>query len=171
MRSVRVVWRGFRDLPGLIQVMLGIGLLLAPAVVTGADDRDVDTRSPTTTTTAAMVLDGYAVVATFPPNLRYVDRFVDFQRQAREANRGLWSRCGGADAPLTTTTSQALRSTPPRAGISGGGGCDPSYPGVCIPPAPPDLDCPDIPHRRFQVLPPYPHRFDGNDDDGLGCET
>ena len=48
--------------------------------------------------------------------------------------------------------------------------CDPSYPTVCIPPSPPDLDCGDILHRRFTVLPPDPHRFDGSDDDGIGCE-
>ena len=48
--------------------------------------------------------------------------------------------------------------------------CDPSYPTVCIPPPPPDLDCPDIPYRNFQVLPPDPHNFDG-DNDGIGCET
>jgi len=49
--------------------------------------------------------------------------------------------------------------------------CDPSYPTVCIPPAPPDLDCGDIPYRRFPVLAPDPHHFDGNDDDGIGCES
>lgn len=49
-------------------------------------------------------------------------------------------------------------------------GCDPSYPTVCIPPAPPDLDCGDIPFRQFTVLPPDPHRFDG-DKDGVGCES
>lgn len=48
--------------------------------------------------------------------------------------------------------------------------CDPSYPTVCIPPPPPDLDCKDIPFRRFKVLPPDPHRFDG-DHDGIGCES
>ena len=50
--------------------------------------------------------------------------------------------------------------------------CDPSYPdpGVCIPPPPPDLDCGDIPYRRFTVLPPDPHNFDG-DGDGIGCES
>ena len=47
--------------------------------------------------------------------------------------------------------------------------CDPSYPDVCIPPPPPDLDCRDIPYRRFRVLPPDPHRFD-RDRDGIGCE-
>lgn len=49
--------------------------------------------------------------------------------------------------------------------------CHPSYPTVCIPPPPPDLDCKDIPYRRFTVLPPDPHRFDGNDNDGIGCES
>ncbi|MDA1148279.1 MAG: hypothetical protein O3A76_16905, partial [Chloroflexi bacterium] len=48
--------------------------------------------------------------------------------------------------------------------------CHPSYPTVCIPPAPPDLDCGEISFRRFQVLPPDPHRFD-NDHDGIGCES
>lgn len=48
--------------------------------------------------------------------------------------------------------------------------CDPSYPSVCIPPYPPDLDCGEISHRNFVVLRPDPHGFDG-DRDGLGCET
>lgn len=49
-------------------------------------------------------------------------------------------------------------------------GCDPSYPDFCIPPPPPDLDCGDIAQKTFTVLPPDPHRFDG-DHDGIGCET
>jgi len=48
--------------------------------------------------------------------------------------------------------------------------CDPSYPTVCIPPPPPDLNCSDIPYRNFIVLPPDPHNFDGNHD-GIGCQT
>jgi hypothetical protein len=47
--------------------------------------------------------------------------------------------------------------------------CDPSYPAVCIPPPPPDLDCADVRYRNFVVRPPDPHRFDGNHD-GRGCE-
>jgi hypothetical protein len=57
--------------------------------------------------------------------------------------------------------------------VSGGGSagdCNPSYPGVCIHSAPPDLDCKDVPYRRFQVLPPDPHNFD-RDGDGIGCES
>ena len=47
--------------------------------------------------------------------------------------------------------------------------CHPSYPTLCIPPYPPDLDCGEIPHRRFTVVPPDPHGFD-RDRDGIGCE-
>lgn len=47
--------------------------------------------------------------------------------------------------------------------------CEPSYPSVCIPPPPPDLDCGEIPHRNFEVRAPDPHRFD-HDHDGVGCE-
>lgn len=52
--------------------------------------------------------------------------------------------------------------------------CDPSYPDVCISPKSVvgDLDCGDIPQfARFRVLQPDPHGFDGNDNDGLGCES
>jgi hypothetical protein len=49
--------------------------------------------------------------------------------------------------------------------------CDPSYPDVCIPPPPPDLDCGDdgVP-EDFEVLSPDPHDFD-RDNDGIGCES
>lgn len=50
------------------------------------------------------------------------------------------------------------------------GNCDPSYPTVCIPSPPPDLDCGEIYERRFQVVGSDPHRFDG-DNDGVGCES
>ena len=59
--------------------------------------------------------------------------------------------------------------TPPLPPTPEGNQCDPSYPDVCIPPYPPDLDCGDIPYKNFRVLPPDPHRFDG-DKDGIGCE-
>lgn len=76
-------------------------------------------------------------------------------------------------APVTTTTRPSTTTTKPKPSKTGGGGggnCDPSYPTVCIPPHPPDLDCGDIPHRRFRVLPPDPHGFD-RDNDGIGCES
>lgn len=48
--------------------------------------------------------------------------------------------------------------------------CSPAYPDFCIPPPPPDLDCPDIGRKNFRVLPPDPHRLD-TDHDGIGCEA
>ncbi len=57
-----------------------------------------------------------------------------------------------------------LKLKPPK-----GGNCDKSYPTVCIPSPPPDLDCGDIKFRRFQVVGNDPHHFDG-DHDGIGCE-
>jgi micrococcal nuclease len=50
-----------------------------------------------------------------------------------------------------------------------GGRCDPSYPTVCIPPPPPDLDCADVPYTNFKVVGADPHHFDGNHN-GVGCE-
>jgi len=48
--------------------------------------------------------------------------------------------------------------------------CDPSYPAICIPPYPPDLDCGEIQYSNFRVVPPDPHGFD-RDRDGTGCEV
>ncbi len=41
----------------------------------------------------ALVADGYANVATFPPNVAHVDDFLAAERAARRADRGLWSAC------------------------------------------------------------------------------
>lgn len=35
---------------------------------------------------------GYAQLLTIPPNVKYADRFVELQREAREAKRGLWGK-------------------------------------------------------------------------------
>ena len=78
---------------------------------------------------------------------------------AKAARAGLWSACSGPAPQSSATTAQPAR-----------GGCDPSYPTVCIPPPPPDLDCGDISYRRFEVRQPDPHRFDA-DHDGIGCES
>jgi micrococcal nuclease len=40
-----------------------------------------------------LVREGYALVTTFPPDVKYVDRFVAAQRDAREHDRGLWGEC------------------------------------------------------------------------------
>ena len=57
--------------------------------------------------------------------------------------------------------------------VAGGhqpGECEPSYPTICLPPPPPDLDCPEIPYTDFLVVPPDAHGLD-RDEDGIGCES
>jgi micrococcal nuclease len=95
----------------------------------------------------ALLAEGVASISTFPPDVKYVDsRYRPAQDAAQAAGRGIWASAAAGD-------------------------CDAAYPTVCIPPPPPDLDCGDITFRRFQVLPPDPHRFDLGDGDGIGCET
>lgn len=103
-----------------------------------------------------LVLRGLATVTTYPPNVKYVERFVAAQDAAQQREIGLWGRC----------------QTEPKVngGDGGSGDCDPSYPDVCIPPYPPDLDCGDVEDTNFVVKEPDPHGFDGNDD-GSGCES
>jgi micrococcal nuclease len=98
-----------------------------------------------------LVRQGFASVSTYPPNVTYVDRFLVAQRVAREQERGLWGGCQVAEDAV------------------GGRTCDSSYPDVCIPPPPPDLDCGDIALRMFRVTGLDPHNFDG-DHNGFGCE-
>jgi micrococcal nuclease len=101
---------------------------------------------------------------------RYAPQLLAAAQTARRGRRGLWGACPNAVwNPLgPATTGGGAAPTPPRAIV--GGGCDPSYPTVCIPSPPPDLDCGDIEYRRFRVVPPDPHRFDG-EGDGIGCES
>jgi micrococcal nuclease len=40
-----------------------------------------------------LVKDGFAKVATFPPDVKYMDRFRAAEKFARENNLGLWSKC------------------------------------------------------------------------------
>jgi endonuclease YncB( thermonuclease family) len=59
-----------------------------------------------------LLKEGYAQMATFPPNVRYVERFQEAQREARAASRGLWG----------LPEEQLCQQTDRGNGI--GGGCD-----------------------------------------------
>jgi micrococcal nuclease len=121
----------------------------------------------------ALVRDGSATVWFFDGDRgRYASALLAAAQSARHARRGLWGACPHAIwdpfGPATTGPGSGTDATTPRTAV--GGACDPSYPTVCIPPPPPDLDCKDIPYRRFAVRPPDPHHFDGGGD-GVGCES
>lgn len=40
-----------------------------------------------------LVKEGFAVAATFPPDVAYAERFRETQRKAMEQNKGLWKTC------------------------------------------------------------------------------
>lgn len=101
--------------------------------------------------------EGYAQVMVVPPNVRHVEPIRAAADSARREEAGLWGRSPGFGPSGTGARTDS-------------GGCDAAYPGVCIPPPPPDLDCGDVPHRGFPVRGSDPHRFDG-DRNGVGCEN
>jgi len=110
-----------------------------------------------------LVRKGLAQASTYPPDTACANYFSQTQNQAQSDQVGLWMPAPTA-APVVSGGGGS-------GGSSGGttGNCHPSYPDVCIAPPPPDFDCPQIPYSNFRVLPPDPHRFDG-DKDGIGCE-
>jgi micrococcal nuclease len=112
------------------------------------------------------------------------DQYLAAETQAKAQKLGFWNQNNPVmpwdyrrgkrsdnqpSNPTTRRTPQqpTASSSTPTASTN----CDAAYPDVCIPPSPPDLDCKDITHRNFRVLPPDPHRFDGRDNDGIGCES
>ena len=48
----------------------------------------------------ALAREGYADVLTYPPNVAHANDFVAAVRAARNANQGLWNKCGSADVPV-----------------------------------------------------------------------
>jgi hypothetical protein len=73
-------------------------------------------------------------------------------------------------AAMTATSAPVVPATAPTTTAAPRPTCDPSYPTVCIPPAPPDLDCTEISAHDFTVVGADPHGFD-SDHDGIGCES
>ena len=46
-----------------------------------------------------LAADGYALPATYPPNVAHTEAFLEASRQARAEGRGLWGECGGEIDP------------------------------------------------------------------------
>lgn len=46
-----------------------------------------------------MIRNGYAMVYTIPPNVKYVELFVEAQRLARQEKKGIWSKDGLTEKP------------------------------------------------------------------------
>ena len=117
-----------------------------------------------------LVEEGYAQVATFPPNVKYTERFLEAQREARAANRGLWG----------LSAAEQCQQTDRGNGI--GGGCSgsesessPASPSASAGAAQDNnLDCASFEtheeaRRVLEQDPSDPHYLDG-DGDGVACE-
>lgn len=109
-----------------------------------------------------LVRQGYALASNYPPDVACSVSLAEAQDLAAAEGLGLWM---ATSTPLPPPTRLPVATeAPPQSN------CDPSYPTVCIPRYPPDLDCGDISFRRFQVVGSDPHGFD-RDNDGIGCES
>ena len=63
-----------------------------------------------------LVQEGYAQSSSYPPDIRYQERFIDAEREAREGNKGLWGEaCNEVDRTEevkgTNTTSNSNTNT------------------------------------------------------------
>lgn len=58
-----------------------------------------------------LVKEGFAKVSTIPPNVRYQELFLNSEKEARNANRGLWSpnACAASETPPTTQSSCLIK--------------------------------------------------------------
>lgn len=115
---------------------------------------------------------GMAQVATFPPDVKYVDRFLEVQRQAQAAGVGMWGSQSVTEQPTLTPipveAPPVVEAPPPANGSSYSGPYDPFGP---------DRDCGDFStHAEAQAF--YEtaggpatdrHRLD-RDRDGSACE-
>lgn len=95
-----------------------------------------------------LLREGYAQVLTIPPNVRFADRFLEVQQEARDAGRGLWGEPREAESGQTAGEAFV------------------------------DRDCGDFTARAeaqsfFEAAggpERDPHRLD-SDGDGIACET
>jgi hypothetical protein len=124
---------------------------------------------------------------------KYDQQFKDAAAFADRHDLGVWGLCGSFGLPLAApaaapTQAPVVQEQPPAAvqvpaepaappvqapappaEAPASGGCDPNYSG-CVPIVSYDLDCGDI-GVSVTIIGADPHGFDGNDNDGLGCES
>jgi len=161
---------------GIIAALIALVLIITQVVssvsATAWTASSIITSIPTATPTATLIPTAKASPAgtmskTFTPTITDTPTLIAMAAPSQTA------AVTPTALPTFTPEISLQPSRTPYIPVSGGGGngnCDPSYPGVCIQPPPPDLDCGDISYKRFTVLPPDPHDFD-RDGDGIGCES
>lgn len=107
---------------------------------------------------------GYASAVSSPPDTSCDAAFKAAEEDARSNLSGIWAfNLSAEPAAQDAAPSESAKVTAKPAS------CDPSYPDVCIPPPPPDLDCIHVPYKNFKVIPPDTHGLD-EDGNGIGCD-
>lgn len=130
----------------------------------------------------SLVRRGFADVTAAGREGAFADRLLAAELRAQDDGEGAWAECGGAHEPLPTPTpvpSPTPRPTrtprptavppPPPTEPPAQPACDPNYVGACVPPYPPDVNCPSLPDN-FGSVGSDPHRLDA-DNDGVACEA
>lgn len=129
---------------------------------------------------ADLVLNGYAEPSTYPPDVKYSDYFVQFAREAREINTGLWAfgKDGTTKGDLdrkNATSNKTNSKSQNKQNLSGP--TEKSSSTLLYDPNGPDRDCRDFnTQTEAQAFmeasgPDDPHRLDGSDQDGRACES
>jgi len=59
---------------------------------------------------AILLLEGYAQVATYPPDVKYVNYFTTFQEEARNADKGLWAIDSSSTTTLVSDEDSSIES-------------------------------------------------------------
>jgi micrococcal nuclease len=135
----------------------------------------------------AMVESGLAKARRYPPDVEMATILARAHDSARTGGRGQWATSTTTSAPVTTsstaapttttapppTTTQSTSPTSPPAPD-----CHPSYEGACVPNGVSDVDCaggsgngPYYVQGPVRVVGPDVYDLDGNDNDGIGCES
>jgi micrococcal nuclease len=129
---------------------------------------------------ADLVLNGYAEPSTYPPDVKYSDYFVQFAREAREINTGLWAfgkdgtTKGDLDRKNATSNKTNSKSQNKQ---NQSGPTEKSSSTLLYDPNGPDRDCRDFnTQTEAQAFmeasgPDDPHRLDGSDQDRRACES
>lgn len=60
-----------------------------------------------------LVRQGYAKAYRYPPDVKYSSQFVEAEKEARENNRGLWSKCAGTSILYSNEVSPSPVSITP----------------------------------------------------------
>ena len=158
-----------------------IGKICPPGSTVLVDEDDLQTQGSYGRMIAVVYCNGMNLnKAVLDQNYGKIDTYFctksEFEHEGWAQQYGCAAKKTQEYTPPTTKTtppkSEPPKSEPPQSEPvqSTTPSCDPSYPDFCIPPPPPDLDCKDIPQKKFTVLQPDPHHFDG-DKDGIGCES